>query len=114
MFESIQAYEKEVRLYKTLLRCVIEPREIAKLEEVARYDTDNKKWIVPLFTVGQRNQINFSKYGGPNSSANTLGQPQGNINFAFGSGNRFGGPTLNNRQVPAFRVMGNPQISKQQ
>lgn len=28
LFEHIQTYEKELQLYKTLLRCVIEPRDI--------------------------------------------------------------------------------------
>lgn len=32
MFEQIQVYDKELQLYKTLLRCVIEPRDITKLE----------------------------------------------------------------------------------
>ncbi len=54
MFDQIQVYDKELQLQKMLLRCVVEPRDIAKLESVCKYDEVNKKWIVPLFTVGQR------------------------------------------------------------
>jgi len=52
MFDQIQVYDKELQLQKMLLRCVVEPRDIAKLESVCKYDEVNKKWIVPLFTVG--------------------------------------------------------------
>ena len=54
LFDQIQVYDKELSLYKTLLRCVIEPRDIVKLEQVSKYDEVNKKWVVPLFTIGQR------------------------------------------------------------
>ena len=39
---------------------MIEPRDILKLEEVCKYDDNNRKWIVPLFTVGQR-RVEFPK-----------------------------------------------------
>ena len=60
MFETIQNYEKEVNLYKTILKSVIDAKELQKLEQKCAYDTDNKKWKVPLFTIGHK-QVSFPK-----------------------------------------------------
>ena len=35
-------------------------KELQKLEQKCTYDTDNKKWKVPLFTIGQK-QVSFPK-----------------------------------------------------
>ena len=50
-FESSQAYEREVSLYKAILKSLIDPKELQKLETKCAYDEDKKKWSVPLFTV---------------------------------------------------------------
>ena len=60
MFETIQNYEKEVNLYKTILRSLLEGKELQKLESKCTYDIDNKKWKVPLFTIGSK-QVSFPK-----------------------------------------------------
>ena len=35
-------------------------KELQKLESKCTYDSDNKKWKVPLFSVGQK-QVSFPK-----------------------------------------------------
>ena len=59
-FDAIQGYEREVALYKAILRSLINPKELQKLEKKCQYDEENKKWTVPLFTVGDK-QVNFPK-----------------------------------------------------
>ena len=60
-FESVQAFEREVGIYKAILKMIINPRELQRLEQKCTYDGESKKWTVPLFTVGQSKQINFPK-----------------------------------------------------
>ena len=59
-FESTQAYEREVALYKAILKSLMEPKELLKLESKCTYDAENKKWTVPIFQVGHK-QVSFPK-----------------------------------------------------
>ena len=59
-FESVQTYERELALYKQLLLTLIDPKELHKLEQKCSYDAEKTKWIVPYFTIGQK-QVSFPK-----------------------------------------------------
>lgn len=59
-FETVQAYERELGLYKDILKAIIFPKEQAKLEQKCTYDAENKKWTVPMFDVVEK-KINFTK-----------------------------------------------------
>ena len=59
-FESVQAYEREVALYKQILKALLDPKELQKLEQKCAFDAEKNKWTVPLFTVSQK-QVCFSK-----------------------------------------------------
>ena len=74
---------------------MIEPRDISKLEEVCKYDENNRKWIVPLFTVGQR-RVDFPKM------SNSMGV--GKAGFLSFNNKLVGSKS---KRVPEFRV-GNP------
>lgn len=61
-FESQQAYERELTLYKAILKSLIDPKELQKLEKKCSYDSEKKKWTVPLFTINESSkQISFPK-----------------------------------------------------
>ena len=59
--EAVTAYEREVGLYKALLKHLISPKELQKLESKCTFDAENKKWNVPLFTVGSQKQVSYNK-----------------------------------------------------
>jgi kinesin family protein 3/17 len=59
-FESVQTYERELALFKSIIMTIIDPKELQKLEQKCSYDEENAKWVVPYFTVGQK-QVSFPK-----------------------------------------------------
>mmetsp|Transcript_18404 Transcript_18404/g.22959 ORF Transcript_18404/g.22959 Transcript_18404/m.22959 type:complete len:99 (-) Transcript_18404:1547-1843(-) len=59
--EAISAYEREVGLYKTILKHLLTQSDLKKLEKKCSYDGVNKKWTVPLFTVNSQKQVSFPR-----------------------------------------------------
>lgn len=60
LFETLQDYEKENSLYKSILRTLIHEKELAKVLQKCEYDNDNRKWEVPLFVIKEK-IANFPK-----------------------------------------------------
>jgi len=44
LFESVQTFERESNLYKSILRQLLDISEIGKVEAKCVYDQDNKQW----------------------------------------------------------------------
>ena len=61
-FESSQTYEREISLYKAILKSLIDPKELQKLETKCSFNHENKKWTVPLFNIHESSkQVSFPK-----------------------------------------------------
>lgn len=61
LLESLREMEQEMELYKSICNMAFNHDEIEKISTRARYDSDQRQWIVPQFMFRGTSQLQFVK-----------------------------------------------------
>lgn len=48
-------------MYRAILKKLIAPKALNRLEQKCTFDSENKKWTVPRFSVNDVKQVSFPK-----------------------------------------------------
>lgn len=99
LWDTIGDFQKEIALYKAVMREWIQEGEMQKVAMKSSFDEDNKTWQLPFFKVEGR-RVNFSKMGAKygfkedetathGGGDSVLGQSRKAPNAVLDSGKRF-------------------------